>query len=66
MLEVTKEKYCQNCLYYEIAALFELCKHEASKYKIAEREDWHTIGHMTNLHGKCSPELSLFEEIKEL
>lgn len=37
---------CEKCKHYEPTAVFELCTHKLSEYVVAERKDFHTIGHM--------------------
>lgn len=43
---------CRECAHYEEAAIFELCKHSASIYIVAEKGGYHTIGHMRSI-GSC-------------
>jgi recombinational DNA repair protein RecR len=37
---------CRQCVHYRETAVFNLCTHPSSYYVVAEREDFHTIGHM--------------------
>ncbi len=39
---------CKQCKHYKDSAIFELCLHEKSKYKVDgdPREHYHTISHM--------------------
>jgi hypothetical protein len=37
---------CRDCKHYCEAMVFELCGHPSSEYKIAEKVDFHSIGHM--------------------
>lgn len=53
---------CQKCEHYTPTALFELCEHAASKYKIGVKEDWHTVGHMRGPRGSCGINANLFKE----
>lgn len=42
----TELALCRQCVHYRETAVFNLCTHPTSWYVVAEREDFHTIGHM--------------------
>jgi hypothetical protein len=48
------------CVHHEQTALFELCKHAASKYSVGGKEDFHTIGHMSTV-GACRVDAVLLD-----
>lgn len=43
---MTELALCRQCVHYRETAVFNLCTHPASVYVVAEKEDFHTIGHM--------------------
>jgi hypothetical protein len=51
---------CRSCKHRLETAVFELCTHPASRYKVAEREDWHTTSHMRQRD--CGEKATLFEK----
>lgn len=53
-------EHCKSCKYYQETNIFELCKHERSVYQIAEKSDFHTIGHMRKF--SCGEPAVLFQQ----
>ena len=53
---------CHECAHHEPTTVFDLCKHSSSRYSIAGKEDFHTIGHMRSV-GACRGEAVLFAPI---
>lgn len=49
------DKCRKDCKFYENAVVFELCKHEDSQYSVADKEDFHSIGHMWAV-SSCGPD----------
>ena len=48
---MTPEK-CKGCKHYVPGVVFELCRHEQSAYRIADKVDFHTVVHMKT-RGAC-------------
>lgn len=53
-------KSCRGCDHYRDAAVFELCTHPRSAYTVAERSDFHSIGHMRKY--ECGHDAALFKQ----
>jgi hypothetical protein len=51
---------CRDCAHFKETYVFDLCAHAEATYKIAEREDQHTVTHMRRT--RCGPEGKLFTE----
>lgn len=51
---------CQKCVHFKRTSIFDLCLHEQSVYKTAEREEYHTAGHMRT-RGACHKDAVLLE-----
>lgn len=58
--EVARRGLCLMCKHYENAVVFELCKHPSSRYSVAGKEDFHTIGHMSTV-GACRADAVLLD-----
>ena len=43
---------CRMCKHYFDHVIFELCEHPSSEYKIAEKVDFHSVGHMRQFECK--------------
>jgi hypothetical protein len=52
---------CRDCEHYAVGMAFELCLHAASRYEIAGKEDWHTIGHQRGPRGTCGEGATHFQ-----
>ena len=61
---VDTNRRCHECAHYERTPVFELCRHSASSYTIAEKTDFHTIGHMRTV-GACRDAAVMFAPIPE-
>lgn len=57
---MTAAPSCYSCAHYRAGAVFELCQNPQSVYKVGEKEDFHTVGHMRE-RGACRPEGALYE-----
>lgn len=44
---------CTGCRYFARDIVFELCMHDSSRYKVAEKAEHHTIGHMRSREDMC-------------
>lgn len=53
---------CIHCRFYKHTDIFDLCKHEQSTYKVGEKFDVHTIGHMRK--HECGPDAKLFQPVE--
>lgn len=53
---------CRECAHHEATAIFDLCKHESSRYSIAGKVDFHTIAHMRGI-GACRREAVNFSPV---
>ena len=51
---------CKDCKYYRDTMIFELCTHPRAEYVIADKHDFHSIGHMRKFD--CGPGGMLFEK----
>lgn len=55
-------KSCAECKHCESGLVFELCLRDESKYSIAGKDDFHTIGHMRGPRGACGPDGNLYSK----
>lgn len=53
---------CTGCKSYEQTTIFELCLRAESQYHVAEKQDYHTCGHMRGERGACGPDRKLFSK----
>jgi hypothetical protein len=51
---------CMDCKHFRATALFELCMHTDATYKVAEKTDQHSVGHMRRMYA-CGPDAKLFD-----
>ena len=51
---------CMDCKYFRETQVFLLCTHADAAYKVAEKVDQHTIGHMRSVY-LCGEDGKLFE-----
>lgn len=56
---ITEVRSCETCKNCERTTVFELCKHEQSRYAIAGKVDFHTTGHMRSNRGPCGEDGTL-------
>lgn len=59
-LTETQRNKCLGCEHYFESVVFDLCGHPSSLYRVGDREDWHTIGHMRGPRGSCGQDTKLF------
>ena len=59
---MTSAPLCERCVHREETYVFVLCKHDGSRYKIAEEEEHHTCTHMRG-RGACGPNGLMFSPI---
>jgi len=51
---------CVDCKHFRDARIFLLCMHKDATYKVAEKTDQHSVGHMRRMYS-CGPDAKLFD-----